>query len=64
MTSAEFIEAGKRIFGKSGWRGQLAEALRIDRATVWRYANGIRPVPESISLALEALANRERVRDL
>ena len=61
MTPTEFTEAGKRIFGRSGWKGQLAEALQIDRATVWRYVNGKRPIPEPVALAMEALAQRERI---
>lgn len=60
MTPEDFITAGRRLFGKSGWRGQLAEALKVDRSTVWRYATGTREIPGSIVLALEALANRER----
>lgn len=60
MTPIEFKTSAQRIFGKSGWKGQLAEALCVNRSTIWRYTSGERPIPESVALALEALANRER----
>lgn len=61
MDSQAFIDAGKRAFGKSGWKSQVADALGVDRTTVWRYISGVRPIPESIAVAMEALQNRSRV---
>jgi transcriptional regulator with XRE-family HTH domain len=60
MSPVQFCETAKRIFGKSGWKGQVADALQINRSTVWRYANGTSAIPEQVSLAMEALLKRER----
>ena len=60
MDKTAFIDAATRIFGKSGWRGQLAEALAVDRSTIWRYEKGKREIPETVALAMEALTERAR----
>ena len=60
MTGPEFIMIGKRLYGRSAWQGQLADALGINPATVWRYSRDKRPIPAPIVLALEALLKRER----
>jgi len=36
----------------------LAQALGVDRRTVQRYLAGTVPIPETVALALEALAKR------
>jgi hypothetical protein len=59
MTPEQFQTAAQRIYGKSGWKGQLADALDIHRATIGRYAKGARPIPETVALALEGLMARE-----
>jgi predicted transcriptional regulator len=38
--------------------GRLSRALEVDRSTVHRYLNGTTPIPKTLELALEALANR------
>lgn len=58
MNASDFEAAGKRLFGRHGWRAELAEALGVHRSTIWHYEKGKRPVPESVALALEALEQR------
>lgn len=58
MDASQFILAGQRLYGRHGWKSELADNLGLDRTTVWRYAKGDRPIPESVQLALEALLNR------
>ena len=58
MKASDFELAGKSLFGRYGWQTELADKLGIDRTTVWRYATGRRPIPESIKLSLEALEGR------
>ncbi len=60
MTPNQFEETGKRLFGRYAWQGELADALGINRTTIWRYAKGKREVPERVALALEALETRAR----
>ena len=58
MTASEFETLGKRLFGRSAWQGQLADELKIDRVTVWRYYRGKRPIPEPVALAMQTLLAR------
>ena len=60
MNANEFTTQGTRLYGRHGWKSELADALKISRTTVWRYAKGERPIPESVALALETLAERQR----
>ena len=55
MTAEEFIASGKRIYGKSGWQKQVAEALGRTASTVNRYARGHDPIPEIVALAMKGL---------
>jgi transcriptional regulator with XRE-family HTH domain len=59
MDAEQFSLAGRRLYGRHGWQTELAEKLGIDRTTVWRYAKGHRSIPESVTLALEALQTRQ-----
>lgn len=59
MNATEFIERGKRLYGRHGWKSELADALRINRTTIWRYSKGDRPIPESVALALDTLTERQ-----
>ncbi len=58
MTPDQFMDSGKRLFGRSAWQGELADALGINRTTIWRYSRGKREIPERVALALEALESR------
>ncbi len=55
MEKEAFITAGQRLYGKHGWKTQLAETLGMSRATIHRYASGSLPVPGRVSLAMQAL---------
>lgn len=55
MTQDEFIASGQKIFGKVGWKGQLAKRLGRRRETIGRYAQGVAEVPPAIELAMRAL---------
>ena len=55
MEKEAFITAGQRLYGKHGWKTQLAETLGMSRATIHRYASGALPVPGRVSLAMQAL---------
>lgn len=55
MNDIEFCVSAQKIYGKSGWKGQLAKRLGRRRETISRYANGRMPVPPTIELAMRAL---------
>ena len=55
MTHEQFCASGQRIYGKVGWKGQLAKRLGKRRETISRYANDKLDVPPSIELAMKAL---------
>ncbi len=55
MTSEEFIASGQRIFGLSGWQKQLAARLKMNPATINRYARGHLPIPVTVALAMKGL---------
>jgi len=59
MDAAQFAALGQRLYGRHGWKSELADKLGLDRTTVWRYARGDRPVPESVRLALETLLTQQ-----
>jgi len=58
MEKEAFIAAGQAIFGKSGWKGQMAEALGVHPTTITRYVGGS-PIPDVVALAVEALRARK-----
>lgn len=39
MTGEELKQFGIAFFGSDGWQSGLAEALDINRSTVWRYVS-------------------------
>jgi hypothetical protein len=53
MTAQEFCEAGRRLYGPE-WRKLLPVALRVSPVTLWRYANGLSPVPYTVELTMKA----------
>jgi hypothetical protein len=55
MKKETFITAGQRLYGKHGWKTQLAETLGMSRATIHRYANGELAIPGRVALAMQAL---------
>jgi hypothetical protein len=63
MTPEQFRAIGARLYGKVGWRRQLAEALGFHRQTIYRYADGSYAVPLSVQLAMQALQDRQ-VREI
>jgi len=40
MKADDFILAGQRLYGRHGWKTQLADTLGMHRGTIARYANG------------------------
>jgi len=58
MKASDFETAGKRLYGRHGWKTELAGVLGIDRVTIWRYATGKREIPEVVKLSMEALEAR------
>jgi hypothetical protein len=55
MTHDEFSAAGARIYGRHGWRTQLATRLGLRRETISRYASGHARIPVAVELALQTL---------
>jgi hypothetical protein len=55
MEKETFITAGQRLYGRHGWKTQLAETLGMSRATIHRYATGDLPVPNRVALAMQAI---------
>lgn len=55
MEKEAFIKAGERLYGKHGWKTQLAQTLGMSRATIHRYAAGDLSVPGRVALAMQAL---------
>lgn len=55
MKANDLTRAGQAIYGKIGWKGQLAEALGVHRSTITRYLRGAE-IPRSVELAVERLA--------
>jgi len=55
MKADDFILAGQRLYGRHGWKTQLAETLGMHRGTIARYANGELRIPPRVVLALTAL---------
>jgi transcriptional regulator with XRE-family HTH domain len=56
MTPAE-IRATREALGLT--LAQLAHALGVDTATVWRWEHGKHPSPPMLRLALDALEHKE-----
>lgn len=56
MTAYEFQKAGQALYGRHGWKTQLAEVLGMSRGTITRYAQGTLTVPVRVKLAMDALA--------
>lgn len=52
MTPDELRDAAIEIFGRRGWTTDLAACLRIDRTTVYRYAQGQIPIPGPVEAAI------------
>ncbi len=57
MTRDEFIAAGTSLFGPK-WRSRMAEALRVDRSSVTRWANGSTDVLPLAAVAVELMLER------
>lgn len=55
MKTSDFIAAGQRLYGRHGWKTQLAETLGMSRSTIHRYAAGDLRIPDRVALAMAAL---------
>jgi hypothetical protein len=58
MSALRFRMAGVKLFAcghPAGWERRLGDALHLDHATVWRYAEGRLRVPPVLALLLESL---------
>lgn len=54
MTADDLRAAGMDLFGpERGWQTRMAEALKVDRASVTRWLAGGVPVPGPVSAAIE-----------
>ena len=54
MTPDDFAALGERAFGK-GWQARFAEFIGYDRVSISEYAQGTRPVPILVTLALQGV---------
>ena len=52
MKNTEFISAGQTIFGRYGWKGQMAEELGVSRTTITRYCSSTSSIPKATTLAV------------
>jgi hypothetical protein len=57
MIASELRDAGRRLYGPR-WRKPLAEILRVDAATLRRWASGKINVPGPVALAIQLLSER------
>lgn len=55
------IQAGQFLYG-AHWRSKLAEALRVERSTVSRWASGSVEPPGLAQVAVELLVEKEKAR--
>lgn len=51
MTGAEMVSAAIKLFGEHGYITALAEALRVDRATVFRWVK-LKEIPGPVEAAI------------
>jgi hypothetical protein len=63
MTPSDFCTAAEAIAGPR-WRTCLGPKIGKCRTQVWEYANGKRPVPETVRLLMNGLQNEKTLRDL
>ena len=54
MTPADFRELAAGIAGPR-WRTRISPMIGKCRTQVWEYANGVRPVPESVEKLMRLL---------
>lgn len=59
MTPEKFERAGKILFGPA-WKPRLANALKIDVTSVWRYASGQINVPGPVETAIRLMLWKKR----
>ena len=52
MTADELKNAAIEIFGPRGWTTDLADRLKVDRTTVYRYAQGQVAIPGPVDAAV------------
>ena len=58
MNAAQLTKIGQRLYGKRGWKTQMAAALKVDISTIrrWLYADA---VPGPAEVALKCLGARD-----
>lgn len=54
MRPSELKSIGKRLHGED-WRTGLADTMKVDRVTIWRWVNGKAPISEPMAIALRSL---------
>ena len=61
MTPEEFAGAAIKIYGRKGWKTQLARDLGVDPTTIWRIVKREREqVPGPYEVALKGLLEHRR----
>lgn len=55
MTPEKFRTLAAQIAGPH-WKTNLGKMIGKKRTTVWEYANGVRPVPETVQRLMQMMA--------
>ena len=63
MTPEQFILAGRRLFGRKKWKKQLADALGVNVATMYRMVHRAQ-VPGPYQIAIASLLEQKKQRDI
>ena len=58
MKAHDLEAAGQRLYGKSGWKHQLAADLDVSRKTIWAWLNNS-PIPRTAQMAIQFLIDRK-----
>lgn len=55
MTPAEFAELGQILFPDGSWKARLARRMKVNGATIRKWAGGVKPISRSYAEFLRTL---------
>jgi hypothetical protein len=61
MDAREFNEKCLSLWPLNHWKHRIAEVLDVDYSTICKYANGKRPIPNNIAIAIDMLVRVYKV---